>query len=203
MEISNNGLSIKKNVFVILVLTIFIKYSIIISNFLIWKGPIGMTNKKALSVKNSPEIAKFMEDIGLFYENHGIPRIGGRILALLLVTEGMLSADQIATRLKVSRGSVSTNIRLLMNIGLVEKRTVPGDRLDYFRFSDSAWENVFTLRWKAFLHLEKIAQQGLSALPSGDPIRRRLEDLTEWLVFHREQFQKAKTEWDQRHGRHR
>jgi DNA-binding transcriptional regulator GbsR (MarR family) len=139
-----------------------------------------------------------MEDIGLFYESHGVPRIGGRILALMLVTEGELSADQIAKRLNVSRGSVSTNVRLLVNIGLVEKGTIPGDRLDYFRFSSSAWENVFAIRQKAFLHLQKLAQQGLAALPDDIPARRRLQDLLEWLAFYQEQYNKAKREWDKR-----
>jgi predicted transcriptional regulator len=157
--------------------------------------------KKAIpSPTASPEVAKFMEDVGLFYETHGIPRIGGRILALMLVTEGMLSADQIAKRLRVSRGSISTNVRLLLNIGLIEKQTIPGNRLDYFRFSTSAWENVFAMRLKAFLRLQKLAQQGLSALPSGDPVRRRLDDLMEWLVFYQEQFEKTKKAWDARHG---
>jgi DNA-binding MarR family transcriptional regulator len=142
----------------------------------------------------SPGLSKFMEDIGLFYENHGIPRIGGRILALMLVTEGMLSADQIAARLQVSRGSVSTNTRLLSAIGLIEKSSIPGDRLDYYRFSPSAWENVFTMRLKAFDALQKLARQGLAILPIGETARCRLEELIEWVRLYQDLYEKVQDE---------
>jgi DNA-binding MarR family transcriptional regulator len=153
-----------------------------------------VTKKAKKAPLISPELSKFMEDIGLYYENHGIPRIGGRILALMLVTEEALSADQIALRLMVSRGSVSTNVRLLINIGLIEKMAIPGDRLDYLRFSPSAWENVFMMRLKAFVPLQNLAQQGLAALPAGDAIRRRLEDLISWIGLYQDMYEKVMAE---------
>lgn len=60
----------------------------------------------------------FIEKLGVYYEDYGIPRIGGRILGLMLVSGQPLTAEQIATHLKVSRGSVSTNVRLLASGGV-------------------------------------------------------------------------------------
>ncbi|MCG8352640.1 MAG: MarR family transcriptional regulator, partial [Chloroflexales bacterium] len=92
------------------------------------------------------EVSHFIENMGLYYENQGVPRIGGRILGLLLMTVQQLSAEHIAATLAVSRSSVSTNIRLLLASGLVEKVAFPGDRRDYYRFAPSAWERAIMLR---------------------------------------------------------
>src|SRR5271157_5308726 len=84
--------------------------------------------------KLSPELINFIESMGRYFESYGIPRIGGRILGLLLVTHEPLSAEDIATILKVSRGSVSTNFQLLLTSALAEKVTFQGDRTTYFAF---------------------------------------------------------------------
>ena len=54
----------------------------------------------------SPELIRFIEGMGMYFENQGIPRIGGRILGLLMVAHEPLSADAIARILKVSRASI-------------------------------------------------------------------------------------------------
>ena len=64
----------------------------------------------------------------MYFESYGIPRIGGRILGLLLVADEPLSADSIASVLRVSCASVSTNFKLLLTSSLAEKVTFAGDR---------------------------------------------------------------------------
>ena len=58
---------------------------------------------------------KFIEKLGFYYESYGVPRIGGRMLGLLLVAGEPVSAEQMSATLLVSRSSISTNIRLLMS----------------------------------------------------------------------------------------
>ena len=57
--------------------------------------------------------AGFIERMGLAFESDGLPRIAGRIFGLLLLSEDCRSLDELAAELKVSKGSVSTNARLL------------------------------------------------------------------------------------------
>ena len=46
--------------------------------------------------KLSPDLIRFVESMGLYFESSGIPRIGGRILGALMIAHDPLSADDIA-----------------------------------------------------------------------------------------------------------
>ena len=85
----------------------------------------------------NPELIRFIENMGMYFESYGIPRIGGRILGLLLIAPEPLAAERIASTLKASRASISTNIRVLLTSGLAEKITFPGDRTTYFIFPET------------------------------------------------------------------
>ena len=45
---------------------------------------------------NAP-LTRFIENLAQYFESFGIPRIGGRILGLLLVSSEPLSAEAIST----------------------------------------------------------------------------------------------------------
>ncbi len=145
--------------------------------------------------KLSPELTNFIESMGRYFESYGIPRIGGRILGLLLIAHEPLSAEDIASILKVSRGSISTNFRLLLTSALAEKVTFPGDRTTYFIFPATAWEKAMNVEIEGIAFLRKLAQQGLTALPSGDPARTRLEETIKWTSLVDGIYQKALAQW--------
>lgn len=148
--------------------------------------------------KISPDLTRFIESLGRYFESYGIPRIGGRILGLLLVSHKPLSAEDMASILKVSRGSISTNFRLLLASGLAEKITFPGDRTTYFIYPPTAFEKVMKVEIEGIAALKKLGQQGLDALPSGHPARERLEGLIEWTSLVNDVYQKVLSEWHER-----
>ncbi|MCW5851616.1 MAG: ArsR family transcriptional regulator [Anaerolineae bacterium] len=160
-----------------------------------------MTNSKRNSgppqaeVRLSPEMVRFVESMGLFYESYSVPRIGGRILGLLLLVSEPLTAEQIATTLRISRGSVSTNLRTLGMLNLVDQTTFPGDRRDFFVFSPSAWDRATQARIQGMQGLQAIAHQGLAALPTDDPARRNVEGLVRWTERMIASDRRALAEW--------
>lgn len=85
---------------------------------------------------------RFIEQYGLLSEREGLSRIAGRIFALMLVEPGPVSFSELSERLQVSRGSISTNTRLLESFGLIERITKPGDRQDYFQLLPDTWLSV-------------------------------------------------------------
>jgi len=84
----------------------------------------------------------FIEGLGRSVQQDGLPRIAGRMLALLIVYGGPFSFAELARRLRVSRGSISTNARMLRELGLIERVSMPGDRRDYYRMSDTPYARL-------------------------------------------------------------
>lgn len=80
---------------------------------------------------------EFIERVARYLEDFGIARIGGRLYGYLLTQDGPRSLDEMAGALRVSKGSVSQNARLLAAEGMIERITIPGDRKDYYRLSAS------------------------------------------------------------------
>jgi len=78
-------------------------------------------------------IEEFVERLGLVAQADGLPRTAGRVLGLLVIHGGPFSFAELAEQLKVSRGSISTNTRLLENLRVIERITRPGERQDYFQ----------------------------------------------------------------------
>ena len=78
------------------------------------------------------ESQRFIERMGLVWEQEGIPRIAGRIFGFLLLQEHACSLDDMAAALGVSKASISTDARRLEQLQLIERVSRPGDRRDYY-----------------------------------------------------------------------
>lgn len=84
-------------------------------------------------------VEAFIERMGLHAQGDGLPRIAGRILGYLIVHGGPTS---LARMLQVSRASVSTNARVLVNLGAIERTSMPGDRQDYYRLAQQPYARI-------------------------------------------------------------
>jgi DNA-binding transcriptional regulator GbsR (MarR family) len=85
------------------------------------------------------EKQKFVEEVGIVFEQTGLPRMAGRIFGWLLVADSPhQNAEQIGKALLASKGSISTSTRLLIQHGLIERMSLPGVRHDYFRLKPNA-----------------------------------------------------------------
>ena len=86
---------------------------------------------------------EFIESMGLRFQDQQMPRIAGRLFGLLLIDGGPYSFGELAERLKVSRGSISTNARMLADFGLIERVAKPGDRQDHYRIEPDGLVRIF------------------------------------------------------------
>lgn len=80
-------------------------------------------------------ISAFIERMGLSAQGDGLPRIAGRILGYFIIHGGPTSLSDLAEELKVSRASISTNARMLRELGVLDATAVPGDRQDYYQLA--------------------------------------------------------------------
>jgi DNA-binding transcriptional regulator GbsR (MarR family) len=84
----------------------------------------------------------FIEKTGLISQAEGLPRIAGRLFGLLIFDGDMVSFGELATRLQVSRASISSSIRLLEERGLVKRMSKPGERQDYFQLAPNPYATM-------------------------------------------------------------
>jgi predicted transcriptional regulator len=130
------------------------------------------------------EQQQFIESVGLYFEQYQVSRIGGRLLGLLLLLGGPFTIDQLAGALSVSRASVSVNMRVLVALGLAELLSRPGDRRDYYRFSNDPWQHGMEARITSTRTLRRIAEQGLAHVAPTDAVARgNLEELLDFCNF--------------------
>jgi len=86
------------------------------------------------------ELETFVVHFGEMGSRWGFNRTVGQMLAVIVLTEQPLNADQIANMLSISRGNVSMGIKELQSWQLIRVHHQPGDRKDYFKPVGTIWE---------------------------------------------------------------
>jgi DNA-binding transcriptional regulator GbsR (MarR family) len=131
----------------------------------------------------------FFEEVGLMFDQMGMPRMAGRILGWLLVSDpAHQSAGQLTEVLGASKGSISTNTRLLIQWGMAEKVGVPGERSTYYRLSPDPISTILHMKTAAIRALREQMEKGL-AIMADKPVkhRQRLQTAHDgWLFFEKE-----------------
>lgn len=143
-------------------------------------------------------LSQFIENMGLHFEEYGVPRIGGRILGLLLASSRPVSPEEMSEVLEASRSSVSTNLRTLLITGLADRVSLPGERSDYYVFSDEAWEAILEIRLDRIESLHEMAEDGLQGMQDHHPARARLEEILIWTDMISEAYKHLAKEWQSR-----
>lgn len=140
-------------------------------------------------------LLQFIENIGLHFEEYGVPRIGGKILGLLLASSRPVSPEEMTDLLQISRSSVSTNLRTLLMTGLADRISLPGERNDSYVFSDDAWEKTLELRLDGIQSLREMAEEGLQGMDEQYPARARLEEILAWTEMVQTAFETLIQKW--------
>lgn len=75
---------------------------------------------------------KFIQSWGALGSQWGINKTMAQIHALLMISPGPLSMEEIMEELSISRGNASMNLRSLMDWGIVYKEYKAGERREFF-----------------------------------------------------------------------
>ncbi len=145
------------------------------------------------------EQQQFVETVGLSFELVSLPRMAGRILGWLLISNPPhQSPGELADILQASKGSISTMTRLLTQLGLIERTSLPGQRRDYFRIKPNAWAALTTQRIAQIKAFREIAEQGLKLIEDSEPpLRQRLEEMHAVHLFLEQELPLMMARWEQ------
>lgn len=147
--------------------------------------------------KTKEALERFVEQMGLITQADGLPRIAGRLMGLMMIESGPFSFGQLSERLKISRGSVSTNTRLLENLGIIERVALPSDRQDYFQLAP----NPHARRLEGVVHrmvrTRKLVAATEPVLPKEmKTSRKRLNELDEFCCMAMRSIQSLLKKYD-------
>ncbi|HEY0804562.1 MAG TPA: winged helix-turn-helix domain-containing protein [Pseudonocardiaceae bacterium] len=137
-------------------------------------------------VANTNQLSAWIERLAAQLVPEGIPLIGGRILGYLLVCDPEdRTAAELSEELEASTGSVSTNLKLLVNHGLVTRSTRRGRQAAQYRVNAPAWAGLVRRRLDELAGLRGLSAAGLRLL-SGDPHRalrlRTVDEFQGWFA---------------------
>lgn len=139
------------------------------------------------------EKLQFAEEIGRILEDDGQPRIAGRLLGWLMVCDPPYqSFDDLVDALDVSKGSISTMTRQMIDSGLVKRVTFPGDRKSYYQVRSEAWVQVLKQRLQMASRFADVTKAGIKMMgDEPEKSQRRIREMHNFMVFFIEQMEEA------------
>lgn len=149
-------------------------------------------------VHDTPVQPQVIEDFGLAFEDQGMPRMAGRILGRLLMCDPPhQSMNQLVETLGASRGSLSSMTRLLIDRGVIERLSLPGDRHDYFRIRTGSMADMFREHSQRSIIPLRLLERGMEAADdrSANGLAR-LKAARDFLTFMQRELLTLLERWD-------
>lgn len=132
--------------------------------------------------KNLTEVQDvFLGKINHICNKFGLNNIMAQLYALSYLSKAPLSLDEMSERLKISKASVSINIRTLERYGVVRKVWVKGSRKDYYEaemdIANVIMESFKSMAQRRLLEVDDILKSSYDVLDSIDLKDRKEEDI--------------------------
>jgi DNA-binding transcriptional regulator GbsR (MarR family) len=92
-----------------------------------------------------------VEHIGKNHQMYGVNPSVGRLLGTMYYYDEPMTLDDMKTELEMSKASMSLGVRELIDLELVEKIWVKGDRKDYFKVQEDNYDSfikIFSYKWR-------------------------------------------------------
>ena len=145
------------------------------------------------------EEKSFVEEVGIVFEQAGLPRMAGRILGWLSICDSPhQTITELAEALMASKGSISTMTRFLIRIGLIERISLPGHRRDYFRIRLSASHHLLKDSLDQTTAFRQLIERGLELIEGkANANRQWLEEMRDMYTFFERELPALLERWEQ------
>lgn len=152
-----------------------------------------MNNERQLEEKH------FVEEVGIFFEQTGLPRMAGRILGWLMISDPPhQTTGELTEVLMASEGSISTMTRLLTRIGLIERISLPGQRRHCFRIKPGASHQLLKDSLAQTTAFRQFTERGLELVGDKAQLNRQwLEEMRSMYAFFERELPALLERWEQ------
>lgn len=116
-------------------------------------------------MESTDAIRTYVEKMTLVLELNGMPRTAGRVLSYLLICSPQeQSMHDLIDALGMSKSSISTSTQTLIQLNLIERISLPGERRDYFRIITDIWNMMMVRHLMIAKNLKDIAAEGIQLI---------------------------------------
>jgi len=130
------------------------------------------------------DVNQAAERLALTLSEGGMQRMTARVLAALLFAEQeTVTAGELGEWLQISPGTVSTSVKALTRVGLIERVPAPGSRRDHYRFRDGAWAILMSSQNEVVKAMQEAASEGIEAVGAHTAAGRRLEEMRDFYGY--------------------
>ena len=149
------------------------------------------------------DLEAYIEEVGLYYETVGLPRMAGRILGYIMsCPKELASFDELVEALKASKGSISGNINLLKQRRLIDKVMQAGDRKSYYKLSGAELFSMIDAKIGSFTRVKEI--MGRANELNGDETLEKHRQIAEFVRFYEfmeREMPKLREKWERERRR--
>lgn len=114
---------------------------------------------------------------------YGITPSAGRLYGLLFFSDKPLTLDEMKEELGMSKTSMSTAVRSLLDLNIVDKVWVKGERKDLYVIKEDWYQcffDYFTIKWRTAITMNSIAmEKSISSLQELITDPKTSEDIRE------------------------
>ena len=150
------------------------------------------------------EERSFVEEVGIVFEHTGLHRMAGRMFGWLLISVPAYQyPSELAEVLMASKGSISTTVRLLSQMGLIERHLIPGERHDHFRLSEDALQRTIKHGLEDEIKMfRELAEHGLKLMKDEPSVRQQwLEEMRDRYAYLEKAFPKTMERYEKRRAK--
>lgn len=130
------------------------------------------------------DVNEAAERLALTLSDGGMQRMTARVLAALLFAEqDTVTAGELGEWLQISPGTVSTSVKALTTVGLIERVPAPGSRRDHYRFRDGAWAILMSSQNEVVKSMQEAAATGIEAVGASSVAGLRLAEMRDFYAY--------------------
>lgn len=138
----------------------------------------------------------FVARMGQSTEQDGFTRIAGRLFGYLLLSEEACSIFQLSKALGVSKASVSTDARRLLEHGVLERVMRPDDRRDYYQIAPDFFRRLVQYRISRWENAHAAVTDAIKRIEPSPVVAERLAYMDSVNKFALEHMRQYLREWD-------
>jgi len=144
-------------------------------------------------------IRNYVEKMTLVLELNGMPRTAGRVLSYLLICSPQeQSIHDLIEALGMSKSSISTSTQTLIQLKLIERISLPGERRDYYRIITDVWNMMMVRHLMIAKQLRDIAAEGIKLIDetSFNGHCKQLEEMYQFFDFWEQEMPLLLERWE-------